>query len=148
MAHFLVRSSALHRLRWGPSNAGYNSDFHTMRYFLLLAALLSSAPVPAATNSMTASSNLGGAEYPRITPDLRVTVQLKAPNAKQVKLEGGAGLVKEPLEMTRDESGIWSVTTPPAVPGFHYYWFMVDGLRVNDPGSYAFFGWGRDTSGI
>jgi enterochelin esterase-like enzyme len=34
------------------------------------------------------------------------------------------------------------------VPGFHYYWFMVDGLRVNDPASYAWFGWARETSGI
>jgi enterochelin esterase family protein len=101
-----------------------------------------------AAESTPASSNLGNAEYPRIASDLRVTFRLRAPNAKQVKLEGGAGLVKEPLEMTRGGDGTWSVTTPPAVPGFHYYWFMVDGLRVNDPSSAAFFGWGRDTSGI
>jgi enterochelin esterase family protein len=40
------------------------------------------------------------------------------------------------------------VTTAPAVPGFHYYWFEVDGLNVNDPSSYTYFGWGRETSGI
>jgi enterochelin esterase-like enzyme len=99
-------------------------------------------------NSVPASSNLSGAEYPRIASDLRVTFRLKAPNAKLVKLEGGAGLVKGSLEMIRGEDGTWSVTTPPAVPGFHYYWFTVDGLRVNDPASAAFFGWARDTSGI
>jgi len=65
-----------------------------------------------------------------------------------VKLEGGAGLIKAPVEMTRDTDGVWSLTTPPAVPGFHYYWFNVDGVRVNDAGSYAFFGYGRETSGI
>jgi enterochelin esterase-like enzyme len=98
--------------------------------------------------SLPAASNIPGTDYPRIAPDLRVTFRLKAPNAKQVKLEGGAGLVKEPLEMKREDDGNWSVTTPPAVPGFHYYWFTVDGLRVNDPSSYAWFGWGRETSGI
>lgn len=107
--------------------------------------------MPAAETAVAASSapsNLGSAEYPRIASDLRVTFRLRAPNAKQVRLEGGAGLVKEPLELARGPDGTWTGTTAPAAPGFHYYWFMVDGLRVNDPSSAAFFGWGRDTSGI
>lgn len=112
---------------------------------VLLCAVLHSR---AASDSTPAPSNLGSAEYPRIASDLRVTFRLKAPGAKLVKLEGGAGLVKEPLGMTRGDDGTWSVTTPPAVPGFHYYWFTVDGLRVNDPSSYAWFGWGRETGGI
>ena len=102
----------------------------------------------AAAESLPAPSNIAGADYPRIAPDLSVTFRLKAPNAKQVKLEGGAGLVKEPIDLTRSEDGMWTVTTAPAVPGFHYYWFMVDGLRVNDPSSYSWFGWARETSGI
>ncbi len=102
----------------------------------------------AVADGVPAASNLANADYPRIASDLRVTFRLKAPNAKQIKLEGGAGLVKEPLEMTRDNGGVWSVTTPPAVPGFHYYWFTLDGLRVNDPASSMYFGWARDTSGI
>ena len=92
--------------------------------------------------------NVPGADYPRVNPDLSVTFRLKAPEAKQVKLEGGAGLVKEPLAMTHAEDGVWSVSTPPAVPGFHYYWFNVDGLRVNDSGSYSYFGYGRECSGV
>ena len=40
------------------------------------------------------------------------------------------------------------VTVPPAVPGFHYYWFLVDGVIVNDTGSETFFGWGRESSGV
>lgn len=119
-----------------------------MKHAFLLTALLACAQAPAATDSTPAPSNLANAEYPRIASDLRVTFRLKAPNAKLVKLEGGAGLVKEPLEMAHGEDGTWTVTTPPAVPGFHYYWFTVDGLRVNDPTSYAWFGWARETSGI
>src|SRR6186997_2367426 len=66
----------------------------------------------AAAEGAPAPSNVGSAEYPRIAPDLRVMFRLKAPNAKQVKLEGGAGLVKEPLEMARGDDGTWSVATP------------------------------------
>jgi enterochelin esterase family protein len=50
--------------------------------------------------------------------------------------------------MTRLDDGTWTVTTPPAVPGFHYYWFLVDGLQVNDAASQSFFGYGKETSGI
>jgi enterochelin esterase-like enzyme len=124
---------------------------------LIIAALLSggvgfeletSALPVAADLGAPASSNVGNADYPRIGSDRRVTVRLKAPNAKQVRLEGGAGLVTQPLELTRSHDGTWEGTTPPAVPGFHYYWFMVDGVRVNDPASYSYFGWGRESSGI
>jgi enterochelin esterase-like enzyme len=95
-----------------------------------------------------APSNVAGADYPRIASDFSVTFRLKASNAKQVKLEGGAGLVSEAIDLKRGEDGVWTVTTPPAVPGFHYYWFVVDGLKVNDPSSYSYFGYGRETSGI
>jgi len=30
----------------------------------------------------------------------------------------------------------------------HYYWFLVDGLQMNDPSSDTFFGYGRPTSGV
>ncbi len=50
--------------------------------------------------------------------------------------------------MQRDRTGLWSLTITKPVPGFHYYWFLVDGVQVNDPGSETFFGWGRPTSGI
>ena len=50
--------------------------------------------------------------------------------------------------MVRDEAGSWTVTTPPVVPGFHYYWLVVDGVAVNDPGSETYFGYGKQTSGL
>ena len=102
----------------------------------------------AASDSAPAPSNVGNAEYPRIGTDLSVTFRLKAPEAKKVQLRGGTGLVKDSLDLTRGENGVWTVTTPPAIPGFHYYWFLVDGLIVNDTASYSYFGWGRESSGI
>lgn len=101
--------------------------------------------------SRPASTNVRGAEYPRVHPDGRVTFRIYAPEAHKVLLQpGGAdnGLGPGPYEMVRDEEGNWSVTIPPAVPGFHYYWFVVDGAIANDPGSETFFGYGRQTSGI
>src|SRR5262245_2997149 len=98
-----------------------------------------------------ASSNVRGAEYPRVQPDLRVTFRLKAPGARKVQLQPGGtdnGLGKGPLDMVKGEDGLWAMTTPPTTPGFHYYWFLVDGVAVNDPGSETYFGWGRQTSGV
>jgi enterochelin esterase-like enzyme len=104
-----------------------------------------------ADDSRPASSNVLNAPYPRVHSDNRVTLRLTAPTAQKVQLQpGGAdnGLGKGPIDMSRDDKGVWSITLPAAVPGFHYYWFLVDGLAVNDPGSDTFFGWGRQTSGI
>jgi enterochelin esterase family protein len=39
--------------------------------------------------------------------------------------------------MTRDESGVWSVTVGPVVSGIHEYSFNVDGLSMIDPGNRA-----------
>ena len=120
-----------------------------MKQSFTLAFLISgSLCALAALDPVPAPSNVAGAEFPRIAADLSVTFRINAPSAKQVKLEGGAGLVKAATDLARSEEGIWTVTTPPVVPGFHYYWFVVDGLRVNDPASYSFFGYGRETSGI
>src|SRR6516164_3414499 len=67
-----------------------------------------------------ASSNVPGASFPRIHSDLRITFQFKAPQAKNVQVQGGEGLGKNRLDMARDANGVWTVTTPPVVPGFHY----------------------------
>jgi enterochelin esterase-like enzyme len=101
-----------------------------------------------ADDSQPASSNVRGASYPRIHADLRITFRLRAPDAKKVQVQGGDGLGKGPFALQRDENGFWTVTTPPAVPGFHYYWFVVDGVAVNDPGSETYFGYGKETGGI
>jgi enterochelin esterase-like enzyme len=105
----------------------------------------------AASDSQPAPSNVRGSEYPRVSPDLRVTFRIKAPEAKKVQLQPGGddnGLGKGPFDMIRGDDGTWTLTSPPAVPGFHYYWFLVDGAIVNDIGSEIFFGWGRESSGV
>ncbi len=115
---------------------------------LLAACLVASAQVP---EGQPATSNVRGAEYPRIHPDLRVTFQIKAPSAQKVEVMpgGGAnGLGKGPFEMQRSPDGTWSATVGPVQPGFHYYWLLVDGVPANDPSSETYFGWGRQSSGV
>jgi len=82
-----------------------------------------------------AGSNIQGAEFPKISADNSVYLRLKAPQAVKVQVQGGDGLCPKPLDMVKDTAGNWNVIIPNAGPGFHYYWFIVDGLRVNDPGS-------------
>jgi len=78
---------------------------------------------------------------PQVHPDGRVTFRVAAPLAHKLQIEplngkpennGYNGLGAAAYDMTKDENGIWSVTTPPAVPGLHNYWLVVDGARVND----------------
>ncbi len=123
-----------------------------MRFVLLLSAFVSASSLaPGQDDSRPASSNVRGTEYPRVHPDLSVTFRLKAPAAQKVQMQPGGndnGLGKGPFDLTKGEDGTWTVTTPPAVPGFHYYWLLVDGVAVNDPASETYFGWGKQTSGV
>jgi len=105
--------------------------------------------VSAVDEGVPASTNVGRAQFPKVHRDLRATFSLKAPDAKQVQVFTNYGLGDGgPWDMQRGEDGVWTLTSPAIVPGFHYYAFKVDGLLVNDPGSDAFFGTGKPTSGI
>lgn len=123
----------------------------TFRTILIAILLIKTTTALAADDSVPASSNVPGAQYPRIHPDLTASFRLRAPLAQKVQLQPGGGengLGQGPFDMTKGDDGAWSVTIPRAVPGFHYYWFLVDGALVNDPGSETYFGWAKQTSGI
>ncbi|MBI4874904.1 MAG: esterase [Acidobacteria bacterium] len=109
------------------------------------------ACLPAADSSVPAPSNVRGGEYPRIHSDLRVTFRVNAPAAQSVQvLPAGSdsGMGKGPFEMTKGAEGVWTVTTSPVRPGFHYYSLVIDGFPCNDPASETFFGWAKQTSGL
>lgn len=119
-----------------------------MRVVIFLMALLSLARAgqtqpQAITGSVPAPTNIGGAEYPRVTPDLRVIFRAKAPDAQKIEFNLGKRYAAE-----KDAQGFWTATTDPQAPGFHYYWLVIDGVQVNDPGSETFYGTGKQTSGI
>jgi len=94
-------------------------------------------------DSKPASTNVPGAEFPRIDSQSRAIFRVEAPDAGKVQLD-----LKEVYDMVKGEDGVWTVTTKPLDPGFHYYYLMIDGYRFSDPASESFFGVGRMMSGI
>ena len=98
----------------------------------------------AVEDAKPATTNVIGAQYPRVLSDHSVAFQFKAPDAKSVDVD----ITGKKFAMSLGNGGLWSVTTPPLVEGFHYYALDVNGVRMNDPGSHTFFGTGVDASGI
>lgn len=74
---------------------------------------------------------------PQVHPDKTVTFRYLAPSAKEVTLSGQ--FEKMPAPMTKDSSGIWSVSVGPIKPDIYPYSFKVDGITVMDPANVAFF---------
>ena len=90
-----------------------------------------------------ASSNVPAVEYPKIDSGRRACFRIVAPDATNVSvgLPGGRAMMK-------GADGVWTVTTSPLAPGFHYYSITVDGASASDPASDSYFGTGRMSSAI
>ena len=97
----------------------------------------------AADECKPSTLNIPGAQYPCVYSDNRVTFRLAAPDAQKVQIRLGRA-----YDMIRGADGMWSVTIPPQVVGFHYYTLVVDGVTMADPATRTFFGSGWDNSGI
>lgn len=104
--------------------ATYSSGLFTIIYFWASMAGWIATAQPAPTPNDTLVSV-------RILPDNRVTFQLYAPEAGTVAVSGD--FKWEPEPMTRQESGVWSVTLGPLTPDVYTYTFSVDGMRIIDP---------------
>jgi enterochelin esterase-like enzyme len=89
-----------------------------------------------------ASTNIVGAEYPRIDAQGRVYFRLKAQDATSVTVSMGN------VNLTKGSDGFWTGVTPPQGPGFHYYTLKIDGVNVCDPNAETFFGASRVSSGM
>jgi enterochelin esterase-like enzyme len=91
------------------------------------------------------ATNVWGAEYPRVDAAGRVQIRVKAPDATKVKLNFWSG---PKLDMLKQADGFWTVTTPPLVPGLHYYTLTIDGAEVSDLNTHAFFGGTKEASAV
>ncbi|MFT3935171.1 MAG: alpha/beta hydrolase-fold protein [Chitinophagaceae bacterium] len=118
-------------------------DIFAKSILLLLLVSLSQLAMAQQEGSKPASTNVRGAEYPRVNPDLSATFRIKAPDAQKVELQ-----IDKRYEMVKGADSFWTVTTTPQVPGFHYYTIIVDGVWLADPASETFYGMSRDASGI
>lgn len=75
----------------------------------------------------------GGAAItsPEFHEDHRVTFRIQAPEADEVFLSGN--WMSENVSLEKEENGVWSYTTDVMPSNLYTYFFLVDGLRVNDP---------------
>lgn len=92
------------------------------------------------------STNVRGANYPRLNTDRSITFRVQAADGRKVQLLLELG--RSVYDMVKGEGGYWEVTTKPLLPGFHYYAISVDGFVSNDPGSRVFFAAGKEVSGL
>ena len=109
---------------------------------LLLAALSLSAQTK--EDFKPATTNQPGHQYPMVNSQRMVRAQVKATDAKSVKLDIGG--VK--YDMVNDGTGLWTGDSAPQDEGFHYYQLEIDGASVPDPGSLYYYGASRWGSGI
>ena len=95
--------------------------------WLFLVLLICLSPRPAAFAQQSPERIVS----PEVSADHRVTIRFHAPKAKKVwvSIDG----YRKPLRMTKDQSGVWSVTTDPLVPDFYGYSILRDGLFRVDP---------------
>jgi enterochelin esterase family protein len=110
---------------------------------IMLAASLCCAQAP--EEFQPSSTNVWGAEYPRVDASGRVQIRLKAPDATKVKLNFWSG---PKIEMEKQFDGFWTVITPPLVPGLHYYTLIIDGAEVSDLNTHSFFGGTKEASAV
>jgi enterochelin esterase family protein len=110
---------------------------------VLLFATLCLAQAP--DSFQPATTNVWDAAYPRVDSAGRAQFRVNAPDATKVRLNFWSG---PKLDMEKQPDGSWTVTTPPLVPGFHYYTLIIDGVEVSDPNSGSYFGGGKYASGI
>lgn len=68
---------------------------------------------------------------PEVHPDHSITFSYFSRKAQKVTLNGE--FLKAPVAMTKDTSGIWSVTVPPVKPDIYPYSFTVDSVQLADP---------------
>jgi len=92
-----------------------------------------------------AQTNVWGAEYPRVDSTGKVEIRIKAPDATKVRVNFWSG---PKADMVKQPDGFWTFTTPPLVPGLHYYTVVVDGGEFSDPGSHAFYGGSKHASAV
>ncbi len=107
----------------------------------MVAATVLCIALPAQESPATTPGTRGGQAQaakivsPEVHTDGRVTFRLLAPEATKVLVQGNWQGGRD-LAMTKDGSGLWSITTPALKPELWAYTFSVDGVRTLDPNNY------------
>jgi enterochelin esterase family protein len=104
---------------------------------VLVALSLSSATSAADTPPPSAAAPLTSCNGPTVNADRTVTFCLTAPQATSVALNlqnlVGRAPAADATPMTKQDNGIWVLTTPPLDPRWYGYAFTADGVQLPDP---------------
>src|SRR5688572_25543956 len=119
----------------------YKKFYLPLLFFTCIAFINGNAQVP--QGATPAPTNIRANDCPCILSDNRVLFRVTAPNAAKVQVNIG-----KLYDMQKDEKGVWTVTTDPQDPGFHYYSLVIDGFAFADPASESFYGTGKMSSAI
>ncbi len=95
---------------------------------LISATVLAQDPKPATPPPQAPAPAL---VTPEVHSDNTVTFRFRAPNAQEVTVRR-EGLV-DPLPMHKDDTGVWTLNSPPWAPDYYGYSVIVDGQRLIDP---------------
>ena len=98
--------------------------------------------VPA--DAVIAETTIPGNEFPKVDKEHRVYFSISAPEARKVIVD----ICGKKYDMQPDGKGNWMAVTDPLVPGFHYYFMEINGVRFVDPATETFFGCNRQSGGI
>ena len=71
----------------------------------------------------------------KVLSDGRIALNIYAPQAKKVDIEGDIIPWGKKPDVMKSVSGVWTVTVPPVKAGAYRYHFIVDGVKVFDPKS-------------
>ncbi len=99
-----------------------------------------SSSSPAATRGRRVASGgfpTAALVSPDVHADRTVTFRFRAPEVTQVSLVGEINQGKGPQPMSKDESGIWSITVGPLAPEIWIYNFRIQGVDIIDPSNPA-----------
>ena len=81
-------------------------------------------------------------QWPRVDADDCAYFKVYAPNAKEVIAD-----CREQVKLQKDKDGYWTGKTNPLDKGFHFYNFVIDGVRVTDINTYTYGGsYGRSSA--
>jgi enterochelin esterase-like enzyme len=102
---------------------------------VLCTTLLAQEPPATSPGTGGGQARVAKIRSPEVLADGRITFRLLAPKATEVLVQGNWEGARD-LAMTKDDSGLWSVTTTALQPELWAYTFSVNGVRTLDPGNY------------
>jgi enterochelin esterase family protein len=101
-----------------------------------MSLLCATAPAALAQVPQAGRPGVGGRAPAQPSPEVgtehKVTFRIQAPKASEVTLRGD-WMSGAPEKLTKDDSGLWSLTVGPLTPDYYSYSLTVDGVKTLDP---------------